>query len=86
MFCDKSFSGWSTYRAAAQILGRPILGKLNAGIHPSIVNNKQDDDRRGAFKTAQKTIIGSIVREKEQCMKWKKWKQEVMDVVIRWTS
>ena len=49
-FCDKSFSGCSTSRAAAHILGRPVLGQIKAGIHPCIVINKKDDDRRGAFK------------------------------------
>ena len=57
-FCDKSFSGCSTTRAAAHILGRPVLGQIKAGIHPCIVIIKKDDDRRGAFKNAQKTIGG----------------------------
>ena len=45
-FCDKSFSGCSTTRAAAHILGRPVLGQIKAGIHPCIVINKKDDDSR----------------------------------------
>ena len=42
-FCDKSFSGCSTTRAAAHILGRPVLGQIKAVIHPCIVINKKDD-------------------------------------------
>ena len=30
-FCDKSFSGCSTTRAAAHILGRPVLGQIKQG-------------------------------------------------------
>ena len=37
----------------AHILGRPILDQIKAGIHPCIVINKKDDDRRGAFKNNQ---------------------------------
>ena len=36
----KSFSGCSTSRAAAHILGHPVLGQLIAAIHPFIVTNK----------------------------------------------
>ena len=81
-FCDKSFSGCSTTRAAAHILGRPVLGQIKAGIHPCIVINKKDDDRRGAFKNAQKTI-GGIMREKEQCIEGKTRKQQVMDELLK---
>ena len=31
-FCDKTFSGCCTSRAAAHILGRPVLGQTKAGI------------------------------------------------------
>ena len=73
MVCDKSFSGLglSTSRAAAHILGRPVLGQLKAGILPYIMTDKKDDDRRGAFINAKKTIC-RIMREKEQCLEGKK--------------
>ena len=48
MFCDKSFSGCSTSRAAAHILGRPVLAQEKAGIRPCIAIYKKDDDRRSA--------------------------------------
>ena len=67
---------------AARILGRPVLGQIKAGIHPFIVINKKDDDRRGVFKNAQKTI-GGIIREKEQCMEGEKRKQQVMDKLLK---
>ena len=38
------------------MLGRPVLGQLQAGILPYIEINKKDDDRRGEFINAQKTI------------------------------
>ena len=34
VFCNKNFSACSTSRAAAHILGRPVLGQIKAGIHP----------------------------------------------------
>jgi hypothetical protein len=43
MFCDKKFSGCSTTRAAAHILGCPVLGQLEskAGIQACITTNKK---------------------------------------------
>ena len=88
-FCDISFSGCSTSRAAAHIVliivGRPVfhvLGQSKAGMHPCIEINKKDGDIRGAFKNAQKTI-GGIKRKKEQCMEGKKRKQQVMDELLK---
>ena len=57
MFCDKSFSGCSTSRAAANILGHPVLAQEKAGICPCIAIYKKDYDRRSALRTAQKTIV-----------------------------
>ena len=81
MFCDKSFSGCSTSRAAAHILGRPVLAQEKAGIRPCIAIYKKDDDRRSALRTAQKTI-GEMMRGKEQSMDGKKRKQQVMDELL----
>ena len=44
--------------------------------------NEKDDDRRGAFKNAKKTI-GGTMREKEQCMEGEKRKQQVMDELLK---
>ena len=65
MFCDKSFSGCSTSRAAAHILGRPVLAQEKAGIRLYVAFYKKDDDRRSAPRTAQKTI-SEMMRGKEQ--------------------
>ena len=75
------FSGCSTSRAAAHILGRPVLAQEKAGIRPCIAIYKKDDDRRSALRTAQKTI-GEMMRGKEQSMDGKKRKQQVMDELL----
>ena len=45
MFCDKSFSGCSTSRAAAHILARPVMNQDKAGIQPCVAINKKDDEQ-----------------------------------------
>ena len=82
VFCNKSFSFSCMSRAAAHILGCPVLGQIKAGIHPRIVINKKDDDWCGTLKKAQKTI-GRIMSEKEQSMGGKKRKQQVMDELLK---
>ena len=64
MFCDKNFSGCSTTRASAHILGRPVMGQQKAGIHPCLAIHKNDDDRRAALRSAQKEL-GEVIRDKE---------------------
>ena len=81
MFCDKSFSGCSTSRAAAHILGRPVLAQEKAGIRLCIAIYKKYYDRRSALTIAQKTI-GEMMRGKEQSMDGKKRKQQVMDKLL----
>ena len=78
MFCDKSFSGCSTSRAAAHILGRPVLAQEKAGIRSCMAIYKKDDDR---VRTAQKTM-GEMMLDKEQSMDGKKRKQQVMDKLL----
>ena len=51
MFCRKNFSGCSTTRASAHILGRPVMGQQKAGIHPCLAIQKKDDDRRDQSNT-----------------------------------
>jgi hypothetical protein len=81
MFCDKIFSGCGTSRAAAHILGRPVMGREKAGIHPCIAINRKDDDRRGALRNAQKQL-GEVIHEKEQTISGKKRKQQAMDELL----
>jgi hypothetical protein len=57
MFCHKNFSGCSTTKASAHILGRPVMGQQKAGIHPCLAIQKKDDDRRAALRSAQKELI-----------------------------
>ena len=81
MFCDKSFSGCSTSRAAAHILTRPVMNQDKAGIQPCVAINKKDDDRRESLRKAQKTM-GNVVRVKEQSKEGKKRRQQVMDTLL----
>jgi len=80
-FCEKSFSGCSTSRAAAHILARPVMGQDKAGIQPCVAVNKKDDDRRAALRKAQKGI-GEVIRIKEQSIAGKKRKQQVINDLV----
>ena len=81
MFCDKNFSGCSTTRASAHILGRPVMGQQKAGIHPCLAIQKKDDDRRAALRSAQKEL-GEVIRDKEAELNGKKRRQEVMESLM----
>ena len=80
-FCDKSFSGCCTTRAAAHILGRPVLGQIKAGIQACIAINKKDDDRRAILRNAQRAL-SEVMRGKEEAAAGKKRKQAVMDEIL----
>ena len=81
MFCHKNFSGCSTTKASAHILGRPVMGQQKAGIHPCLASaiQKKDDDRRAALRSAQKEL-GKAICDKEAELNGKKRKQEVWRV------
>ena len=81
MFCEKSFSGCSTARAAAHILARPVMGRSKAGIQTCVAINKKDDDRRGALRQAQKTL-GEVICVKELSIAGTKRKQQVMKDLV----
>jgi hypothetical protein len=81
MFCEKSFSGCSTARAAAHILARPVMGQSKAGIQSCVAINKKDDDRRGALRQAQKTV-SEVIRVKELAIVGTKRKQQVMEDLV----
>ena len=66
-FCGVEFSGCSTTRAAAHILGRPVLGQSKAGIRSCIAINTKDDNRRADLRKAQEEL-GAIIRSKEDAM------------------
>ena len=80
-FCDNTFSGCCTSKAAAHILGRSVLGQAKAGIQACIAINKKDDDRRAILKNAQRAL-GEVVRWKEDAAAGKKRKQAVMHELL----
>ena len=55
-FCYKIFSGCCNTRAAAHILGRPVLGQTKAGIQTCMAINKKDDDQRAILKNAKQAL------------------------------
>jgi hypothetical protein len=57
------------------------LKQSKAGIQACIVINKEDDDRRGAFKIAQKAI-GEVMRGKGESKSGRKRKQQAMDQLL----
>ena len=81
MFCDRSFSGCSTTRAAAHILGRPVLGQRKAGIQACNAIYKKDDDRRAQKKNAQKAIA-AVMLGKEKSLSLHKRKQAVLEELV----
>jgi hypothetical protein len=58
-----------------------VLGQSKAGIQACSAINKKDDDRRGAFKIAQKAI-GEVMRGKEESMLGQKRKHQAMDELL----
>ena len=78
-FCDKTFSGCCTSRAAAHIFGHSVLGQAKAGIQACITINKKDDDRRFFLKNAQRAL-GEVMRGQEDANAGKKvdstWKRQ----------
>ena len=81
LFCDKAYIGCSTSRAAAHILGRPVMGQDEAGIQPCVAVNKKDDTRREALRKAQKSVA-EVICVREQSIAGKKRKQQVFDDLL----
>ena len=50
LFCDNNFTGCSTTRAFAHILGRAVLGQKRANVAKCVPIRKIDDDRQALFK------------------------------------
>ncbi len=55
-FCDTAFTGCSSSRAIAHILGRPVLGQKKSNIKACVPIRKDDDNWHAQFKTAQKIL------------------------------
>ena len=83
-FCDNTFSGCCTSRAAAHILGRFILGQAKARIQAYITINKKDDDRRAVLKNAQRALCGFLHGKDSEgrCCAGKKRKQAVIHELL----
>jgi hypothetical protein len=80
IFCENLFSGWSTARAAAHILARPVMGQIKTGVQDCVAINKKDDDRHGALREAQKNWAKvSVLKNNGESMAGKTRKQLVMD-------
>ena len=77
LFCDNNFTGCSTTRAFAHILGRAVLGQKRANVAKCVPIRKIDDDRQALFKAAQK-VLENAVEAKEREMSISKAKQSVI--------
>lgn len=55
-FCDSSFTGCSTSRAFAHLLGRAVLGQKIANIGSCVLIRKEDDNIQ--FKSAESSQQG----------------------------
>ena len=66
LFCDNNFTGCSTTRAFAHILGRAVLGQKKANVAKCVPICKIDDDRQVLFKAAQQVLENAVgVKERE---------------------
>ena len=80
-FCDRWFSGMSTTRAVAHILGRPVMGQTTSGIKSCIAIKKAEDDRCADLKKARDELA-AVNREKESVLDSKIRKQGVLDTIM----
>ena len=78
-FCDTAFTGCSSSRAFAHILGRAVLGQKKANVAACLPIRKEDDNRYTQFKTAQK-ILNKEMMAKEQQLSTSQAKQTVLDL------
>jgi hypothetical protein len=75
--CDSSFTGCSTSRAFAHLLGRAILGQKIANIGSCVPIHKEDDHIQ--FKSAQKVLNKDMMAEERQLSALQR-KQSVLDL------
>ena len=76
-FCDSSFTGCSTSRAFAHLLGRAVLGQKIANIGSCVPIRKEDDNIQ--FKSAQKVLNKDMMAEEQQLSTLQR-KQTVLDL------
>jgi hypothetical protein len=79
IFCDCAFTGCSSTRAIAHILGRPVLKQKKANIKSCVPVRKDDDNRNAQVKAAQK-ILNKEMLSKEAQLSSSKAKQTVLDL------
>ena len=66
-FCDTVFTGCSSSRAFAHILGRAVLGQKRASVGACVPIRKEDDNRNDQFKIAQK-VLNTEIMSKERLL------------------
>jgi hypothetical protein len=65
-YCFQPFTGCSSSRAIAHILGRPVLGQKKSNIKACVPIRKDDDNRYVQFKTAEKFLDKGMVSKEAQ--------------------
>jgi len=78
-FCDTPFTGCSSSRAYAHILGRAVLGQTRPNIGACKPIRKDNDDRYAQFKIAQR-ILNNEMMAKERLHSSSKAKQSVLEL------
>jgi hypothetical protein len=76
-FCDSSFTGCSTSRAFAHLLGRAVLGQKIANIGSYVPIRKEDDNIQ--FKSVQKVLNKDMMAAEQQLATLQR-KQTVLDL------
>ncbi len=79
--CDTSFTGCSSTRAFAHILGRAVSGQKrpNVGLGACIPKRKDNDNRYAQFKNSQK-VLNQEMLVKEHQLSSSQAKQSVLDL------
>jgi hypothetical protein len=76
-FCDSSFTGCSTSRALAHLLGRAVLGQKIANIGSYVPIREEDDNIQ--FKSVQKVLNKDMMAAEQQLSTLQR-KQTVLDL------
>lgn len=79
-FCNTSFTGCSSSRAFAHILGRKVLDQGKMGIKPCIPIRKENDNRYPQYLSAKKVLTAEMMA-KEAKLSTSKTKQTVLDLI-----
>ena len=78
-FCDTVFTGCSSSRAFAHILGRAVLGQKRASVGACVPIRKEDDNRYDQFKIAQK-VLNKEIMSKERLLSASQKQLTVLDL------